>query len=101
MLREAVREREITYVRIILATGPSRPPSTSVLIRTYLGFYLEYKNNIGIVGKVKMSSSFVGAENEFGEAEAPQKNGLKPPLAGNTRYKKRALGDASDYFYVT
>ena len=73
----------------MLATGPSspiRPTSTSVLIRTYLGFYLEYKNNIGIVGKVKMSSS---------------KNGLKPPLAGTTRYKKRALGDASDYFYVT
>ena len=52
--------------RIMLATGPSRP--TSVLIRTYLGFYLEYKNNIGIVGKVKMSSSF-----ELGEAEAPPK----------------------------
>ena len=49
----------------MLATGPSSPirsTSTSVLIRTYLGFYLEYKNNIGIVGKVKMS---------FGEAEAP------------------------------
>ena len=47
----------------MLATGPSRPirpTSTSVLIRTYLGFYLEYKNNIGIVGKVKMSSSFGG-----------------------------------------
>ena len=51
---------------------PIRPTSTSVLIRTYLGFYLEYKNNIGIVGKVKMSSSFGGvAEIEFGEAEAP------------------------------
>ena len=33
----------------------------------------EYKNNIGIVGKVKMSSSFGGAEIELGEAEAPPK----------------------------
>ena len=60
----------------MLATGPSspiRPTSTSVLIRTYLGFYLEYKNNIGIVGKVKMSSSFAGLDIEFGEAEAPPK----------------------------
>ena len=91
----------------MLATGPSRPirpTSTSVIIRTYLGFHLEYKNNIGIVGKVKMSSSLEGgggSKIEFGEAEAPPKNGLKPPLAGTTRYKKRALGDASDYFYVT
>ena len=47
----------------MLVTGPSRPirpTSTSVLIRTCLGFYLEYKNNIGIVGKVKMSSLFGG-----------------------------------------
>ena len=47
-----------------------------------------------------MSSSFWWTEIEFGEAEAPQ-NGLKPPLAGTRRYKKRALGDASDYFYIT
>ena len=59
---------------VTIARAPNhagnRPTSTSVLIRTYLGSYLEYKNNIGIVGKVKMSSSF---EIELGKAEAPPK----------------------------
>ena len=75
-LRGAVREREIPYVReIMLAPGPSRPirpTSTSVLIRTYVGFYLEYKHNIGIVGKLKMSSS-LGGGLRFNLAEAPPK----------------------------
>ena len=65
----------------MLATGPIRPTSTSVLIRTYLGFSLEYKNNIGIIGKVKMSSSFGGLRLNLGRLKPPPQNGLKPPLA--------------------
>ena len=45
---------------------------SAVLIRTYLEFYLEYKHNFDIVGKVKLSSSFGGLK--------PPQNGLKPPL---------------------